>query len=361
MDHIDERTFRYARNLIARLPLPNRQTAERYIQLKANAGLAANSIYNQAKAISLLGEQLGPRPFATTTADDLIALVARARRVQKPHTIGQTCVLLRRFLKDVLDADSLPRPLRLALTIKLPRLASTRRPVTQDEWAALLEASQRVRAPAPRLRLQAILWTLRYSGMRASELLSLNVGSVELAKDGGAFLEIPKDGARLKTGPRRPYVLDCVPALKAWLSIHPCPGNPDAPLFPAVRPGPTCRRGTYHGLLIQIQNLSRTAGLRTISPHLFRHARATEMARNRWMDNNATKQMGWTPGSKMWNHYTHLVDDDLIAQVRQDAGIDNQGRPAPLNAQPTDAASELARLLRLLLATQNNPHPRPPD
>lgn len=250
MDHIDERTLRYASNVIARLSEANRPAAERYFILKLNAGKRPSSLYNIAKALQHLDRALSGRPFAAVSTEDLLGFVSRLRQSLKGESVHANCVLARGFLKWVLQVDQdLPRAMREALTVKRPPLVSSRKPTTEAECDALLKQSAKdLREPA-RLRFQAILWALKDSGMRASELLSLNVGSVELTGDGGAYLTMPANGSRLKTGPRRPHVVECVPILTAWLRRHPTPKDLDAPLFPAERAHFRSQRTTYNALL----------------------------------------------------------------------------------------------------------------
>jgi hypothetical protein len=73
----------------------------------------------------------------------------------------------------------------------------------------------------------AILWTLWNSGLRAAELLSLNVDEVELRNDLKGILHLRMArGNRLKTGARPVAITDAAPTLRLWLGRHPAASNP---------------------------------------------------------------------------------------------------------------------------------------
>lgn len=203
----------------------------------------------------------------------------------------------------------------------------------------------------------AILWALRDSWMRVNELLGLNLGDVDLAGPTGTFLM--REGVPMqKKGPRPVPILDAIPALKAWVELHPAryqPGWESAPLFCNFR-SKTGRERLSDGNLDQMLKVwGERSGLhesnrreKKLSSHDFRHTGNTEAARNHMDRVLRAKKAGWNPESSMPERYDHQTLDDLRKQMLQDAGVDALGFRQQMDAGNLEAA--LAEIVERLLA-----------
>lgn len=197
-------------------------------------------------------------------------------------------------------------------------------PLSEEDFQAMLRVAGDIMPRRRSVMVQSFLWFLWDSGFRIGEVLAMRVSGVRIAEDGlTAKLALPKDGLRLKTGPRSIYIAEAVPSLPAWLALHPEPGNPDALLFPAVRTGRLAR--TRAGYLT-VELMAEQAGLkRNVSPHLFRHTCATRKAKLGWKEAKLRAHFGWGPRSPMPTHYVHLAESDMEETVKADAKVDPLG------------------------------------
>ena len=158
-------------------------------------------------------------------------------------------------------------------------------------------------------RDRAMYQVLYESAVRASELLSMTIENTSFADDGTATLTV-----KGKTGTRQVPVLECVPALRAWLDVHPTGKGkvwvglrkPHEPLsYPRL----------YN---LTTQTIDR-AGLKRDKKkilHMFRHTRATELVRLGVRGQSLSKLMGWAKKSNMEAVYVHLSTDDVNDEVR---------------------------------------------
>ncbi len=186
---------------------------------------------------------------------------------------------------------------------------------TPEELQAIFEACSHTRD-------RAMFETLYESAVRASELLSMTIENTMFADDGTATLTV-----KGKTGTRQVPVLECVPALRTWLDVHPTGKGKVWVAF--RRPHQPL---TYHHLYnLTLQTIQR-AGLKRDKKrilHMFRHTRATELVRLNVRGQSLSKLMGWTKRSNMEAVYVHLTTDDMNNEVRAKVFRMDQEKPAP--------------------------------
>jgi len=173
---------------------------------------------------------------------------------------------------------------------------------TSEELQAIFEACSHTRD-------RAMFETLYESAVRASELLSMTIENTTFADDGTATLTV-----KGKTGTRQVPVLECVPALRTWLDVHP---TGKGKVWVALRR--PHQPLTYHHLYnLTLQTIQR-AGLKRDKKrilHMFRHTRATEYVRFGVRGQSLSRLMGWTKKSNMEAVYVHLSTDDVNDEVR---------------------------------------------
>lgn len=163
-------------------------------------------------------------------------------------------------------------------------------------------------------RDRALILLLYETGARAGELIGLNIKDVAFDEYGAVLM---LDG---KTGMRRVRVIDCVPDLKAWLNNHPRAKEASAPLFLELR-GKFNSLGN-HATLANILNIAkkRTGIQKRIYPHLFRHSRATHLAKE-FTEQELKIIFGWSGGSRMPATYVHLSGADLDRKMLEKHGL----------------------------------------
>lgn len=163
-------------------------------------------------------------------------------------------------------------------------------------------------------RDRALILLLYETGARAGELIGLNVKDVVFDEFGAVLM---LDG---KTGMRRVRVIDCVPDLKKWLNHHPRAKEPNAPLFLELR-GKYNELGNHATLAHILEAAKRRSGLqKRIYPHLFRHSRATHLAKD-FTEQELKIIFGWSGGSRMPATYVHLSGADLDRKMLEKHGL----------------------------------------
>ncbi len=182
--------------------------------------------------------------------------------------------------------------------------------LTEGEVKAMVQACLN-----PRDR--ALISLLYDSGARIGEILSLDVKHVEFDQY-GAVVHIPEG----KTGSRRVRVIgNSVAHLPAWLEVHPIQDDRNAPLFVGLDARTRDRSMNYPQARKVIQTAARRGGVeKRVTPHLFRHTRATELAK-RIPEAPLEAYMGWVPGSEMAQVYVHLSGRDVDDAILEGYGL----------------------------------------
>ena len=177
--------------------------------------------------------------------------------------------------------------------------------LTQDDVKKMVEA-------AKTLRDKALIAVLYESGCRVGEIASLQIKNVSFDKYGALLIV---DG---KTGMRRVRIINTVPYLASWLSMHPMRGNPDAPVWISENSTEMIK---YRTIVKILKNSAKGAGIqKRVYPHLFRHSRATHLAKH-LTEAQMKQYFGWVQGSDMASVYVHLSGRDLDSTLLKINGI----------------------------------------
>lgn len=144
--------------------------------------------------------------------------------------------------------------------------------------AAEMEA---LRSGCDQLRDRALVEFLYSTGVRVSELVSLNVGDIEMGKQ-----ELIVYGKGSKE--RRTYLTDSAKFyLKRYLQSRPQEGIEDQPLF--ITLDAPHNRLTVPGVQNMLRTLGRKSGVMNVHPHRFRRTIATDLL-NRGMPIEQVKE-----------------------------------------------------------------------
>ena len=184
--------------------------------------------------------------------------------------------------------------------------------ISQDEVREIIG-----NAKSPR---DKFLIALAYdSGCRISELLTLRL--IDVSED--------EYGIRLhvtgKTGERNVRCVgDSVARYSDWKVMHPGRDNQESWLFVKLDSG-KYRGGDamdYDTAQKVLENAVKRSGInRRIHWHLFRHTRATLLARD-VKEAPLEKQMGWVHGSKQTQTYVHLSEKDVDNAILKAYGVE---------------------------------------
>jgi len=177
--------------------------------------------------------------------------------------------------------------------------------ITEEEFVKLMNATDD-------LQFKTLLGILYESGARIGEILNLKIQNVEF-NDYGAKLYI-----KGKTGQRVVPIVWFANMLRQYIEAHPFKHDPEAPVWYCYKNG-KFEALSYNAFRIKLKRLCKKAGInKRIYPHLFRHSRLTELAKQ--LPEQTLKLLaGWAADSKMAKTYIHLscrdVEESLLARV----------------------------------------------
>jgi hypothetical protein len=185
--------------------------------------------------------------------------------------------------------------------------------VTPEEVNSLINSSKNPRDRA--------LFSLLYiSGARIGELLGMRIEDLAF-DDYGALLKVNTERYG-KTGYRQIRIIgNSIAYLKAWLDYHPDRLNRSAWLFCGIAEGINGEQLSKWDVYSIIRKAKKRSGIKKkIYPHLFRHTRATILARN-VTEAPLESQMGWVHGSRQTRTYVHLSLRDQDNAILKAYGI----------------------------------------
>lgn len=184
--------------------------------------------------------------------------------------------------------------------------------LTKDEIKAMANA-----ADMPMEK--AFIMVLYESACRIGEILDLKIKDVTSDQYGCVIMV---DG---KTGMRRIRLIESSPDLLLWLNNHPKKQDRGASLFIYLiehNHHEVYGKGINHNAAqCIIKRLSHRAGItKHVHPHLFRHSRLTELARD-FSESELKVMAGWTGSSNMAAVYVHLTGGDIEKKILEKNGL----------------------------------------
>lgn len=310
------------------------------------------------------------KPYLEVKPEDLRGFMAsiRSPKIRTNRTNGDCLKAALNHLWVIQTGDPLPENAPLRRAVARPAVQKRLRTlhiIGDEDLRALLDAAaeppSQFRNTDWTIEVQAFVQHLRYGGWRIEEDLSLNPGDVQLDGRDAAWVGLREEAPLLgqgdhKTGVRRIYVAEGIPALRAWLDVHPCQGEPSAPLwtsFPSMFRGKPVRRLTTDSVDTLWDRLVERSGIAASKPadfnltsHLWRHTCATAKAKLGWNEAQLRAYFGWSDESDEPAEYVHLAAADMRARVREDHGLDSAGLTKPAADDfRTMVAQEVARVL----------------
>jgi integrase/recombinase XerD len=276
-------------------------------------GLSPARVVKYTDMLYRLAKLLG-RNFFSARETDVRKLVQKIERTELSEwTKHDYKVTLKRFYLWLRGREDYPKEVKwIKTTVKDSDHKLPEELLTEEE---IMKMTESVDHP----RDKALILTLYESGARIGELLSRKLKHVELDQYGAQMMLSGKKRMR-----RVRLWLSC-PYLVSWINIHPLKDNPDSPLWTELGRRKKEEKDKiiyerkqigYRAVVKVLQRAAQKAGVKKrIHPHLFRHSRATYLAKH-LTEAQMKEVFGWTQGSEMASIYVHLsgrdVDDALL-------------------------------------------------
>lgn len=324
----------YVERKIDELKPENQALVREFLRARRIRGVKEVSLKSYVAWLRLF-DRRSRKPFQQVGTAEVLDFLEDLRSETEEHTpyegssVAQAGTLLKTFFWWLLRDEARPGSFWDAFIVRWNVGSRDIVPLSRAETDALILHCRTIRD-------RVLVWLFRETGFRRSEMASLNVGSVIFPdEEPGAWIQIPPGVNGLKGGPRRVYVVDRSDhLLRDYLRAHPRRQEPAAPLFPTFTRRSPHGRLSPNGITLLLRHLHQRAQIRPVNPHLFRHTRATEAARNNWNETRMRLFFGWTGWSRMPSLYTHLGADVIRDQVLQDAGLTNAGNHRALPGAP---------------------------
>jgi site-specific recombinase XerD len=281
----------------------NKDLILRFCDSCLSEGLSTARVWRYALYLKQLAEWLRI-DFDTAGKEDILSLV---RFIEKKDYAAWTKagyrITLKKFYKWLNGGEEYPDKVRWIKTTtknceKLPEEL-----LTEEEVKRLVDAALNPRD-------KAFIFVLYESGCRISEVATLRIKNVRFDEIGAQII------VKGKTGMRRVRLIASAPLLAYWIDNHPRRHDPDSPLWVGIKPSTQNSPLKYPSIKTMLKKAAERAGIKKrIYPHLFRHSRATHLAKH-LTEAQMKQYFGWVQGSDMASTYVHLsgrdVDDALL-------------------------------------------------
>ncbi len=245
-------------------------------------GLARQIKY--LETLYLIANKMG-KPFSLLTKDDILGYVKWLENSSlSDWTKHDYKLIFKIFYKWLKNCLTYPDEVAWIRTRISGKVILPEELISKEEVEKLVQAAYTARD-------RALILLLYESGCRIGEVLSLRIKSVSFDQYGAQLI------VNGKTGSRRVRIAASAPALSTWLDNHPGRDNPDSPVWISTGSTNWGQPLTYPSVLSMLKKLKSRAGLaKRIYPHLFRHTRATFLAKH--VPEPIMKEaMGWVQSS----------------------------------------------------------------
>ena len=255
------------------------------------------------------------KPFNTLTRDEILDYVAKTRDSKEwaLATRSDIIKMLRRYYKIKAGMENETGYPDIVKGIRAP---TVQYPPINFEECPMWEDIEKMAAKASQIRDRALIKVNWEAGVRAGELLTATVGSIEHV-DKGVYLNIRVS----KTELRSIFLILSEPALMEWLSVHPLGDDDDAPLFCKMEKGEVNRAISHRYLYKLYDRLGKAANInKKVNPHMLRHGSASYHS-DYLADSDMDAKFGWN-NPKTKNRYVHKNRKAIETKILGMAGFD---------------------------------------
>ena len=303
----------YQLRFLEGMPEHRRLKVEGFFDERYCDGRKPKTFTHDMWAITSLGQE--GKPFEEYAERDIIdwKLSYRSKN-PKERTVRDLHAIVKQFLVWVFKKKGeVPDYIKSIKVSRIRASVSSEEILSRKDIRSLLKV-----ASAKNLRDPALIHVHYEGDLRDGELLSMKIRSVEF-NEYGAMIHV--NG---KTGKRTLQLIESVPELREWCSVHPQRDNPDAPLWPSLSQ-PKKSLGE-DGLELLYKKYAKLAEItKRVWPYLIRHTRATHLADMGFNEAQMRKYCGWSEDSKMPSLYIHLSGRDVNDGLLRAYGIKPQG------------------------------------
>jgi integrase/recombinase XerD len=285
-------------------------------EISATRHISSGRAFKLHYTLVNLREYLGP--YRQNTIADIYTAIDRVRNAKmqdgspryKQNSISDFVRFLKRFYLWMCENQYTMVEEKKILKIQPPSYDTmTKTPemlLSEEEVKAMIEACMNSRD-------RAILATLYEGGLRIGEIANLRWKDVKFT-DWNATIT-----TSFKTGKSRTVPLVMARAyLASWRNDYPLDVSLESFVFLTNKKAPL----GYAGVAKQLRIIAGRAGItKHITPHIFRHTRATHLIRQGYGEAIVKKLLWGNLNSKMFSTYLHLVDGDVERVVAEKAGV----------------------------------------
>lgn len=280
----------------------NKDAILKFINYCYSQSLSEHRVSKYLSLLRIIAEKFN-KDFDKVTKDDIITYLAN---LEKSHYAENSKrdfkIALKRFYKWTNGDIKYPELVEnIKVTIKNNKKRIPEDLLTEEDIKKLVNSCFT-------LRDKALIFTLYESGCRIGEIASLQIKDV-VFDDIGIFIIV--DG---KTGMRKIRLVASEMYLKNYLNNNDHSKDPNSALWLKVDNAEM----TYSSISKVIREATLRAKLnKKVTPHLFRHSRATYLARH-LTESQLCQYLGWVQGSDMAQTYVHMSGrdtDDAILRI----------------------------------------------
>lgn len=248
--------------------------------------------------------------FKDLTKEDIENFVS-SRGEWQPKTWSTNGAYIKFFFKWLYNSDEYPpnvKWIKTSVKSKNRKLPSDL--LTKDEIKMMVEAADNPME-------KAFIMVLYESACRIGEILSLKIKDVTCDQYGCTII------VNGKTGMRRIRLIVSSPDLVLWINNHPKKQDRESPLFIQLinNNGQYGKELNHVSASSLIKKLAQRVGIKKhVHPHLFRHSRLTELAKD-FSESELKIIAGWTGSSNMAGVYVHLSGGDIERKMLRKNGL----------------------------------------
>lgn len=264
-------------------------------------GLSKDRLISYLYYLKCISERL-KKSFLSVTEEDITTFLCELEQSHySVYTKRDFKVALKKIFK-FLGKENLVKDVRTSVKGSKKKLPEEL--LTKEEIIKMIEAADHPRD-------KAIIALLYEGGLRIGELASLKIKNIQF-DDYGTVVKV-----RGKTGERVVRVVSAASLLAAWLEMHPRRDDKEALLLVNLSTNYKKKGITYQSIYQNLKRIAKKAGIKKkVTPHLFRHSRATHLARN-LTEAEMNEYFGWVQGSDMPATYVHLSGRDVDDKILQ--------------------------------------------
>ncbi len=265
--------------------------------LASERGLARNTLLAYERDLQLFCLRLGRMDLTETREEDLIGFLGYLRESRyATSSIARMLVAIKVFFRFLKRESKIEK--NIALYLDSPKLWQLIPEVlTPDEVGALLQAPATDTFMGARDR--AILEVLYASGLRVSEVCSMNITDLD-----DAFVRVKGKGGKERLVPIAKVAVDAVD--QYLLNFRKVEGEEEA-LFVTSRGKRIERQEVWRRIKLYAKNAGIT---KKISPHTLRHSFATHLLEN-GADLRVIQEMLGHASISTTDRYTHISQKHL--------------------------------------------------